>query len=569
MPEAPPVGVVHQADRGVGPNDGVEHVGGRRVVERGAGRGKSHADPRDHPRRRVADHRGIGLSHVPVTHQVGQRRQGLHQLRHVGPDRRTRLDLLHDLLDRGGQVGEHRAIEQDRQRRQVGLVLGAVGGEGRRGVLDSRPPEAGLDQRDGQLGRPLKSPRLLERPLARGLRHGPPAHAQQGQPVQQAAAVQIKVGSRRSSVLVVWAGGGSEPQPLLEPVQVLLQAGPLGVSSGTAPRRSPTISLRRISRIGVVFAEAEDRAGRLVQVGEIGQRAAPQGRQRVGQPNRLDHRGRRGVETLVAEQPGDLRHPPLDDQVRRGPEMVDTSPARRSPPRSRSLARAARRSRGPRWRRPSSWEGPARDGRLPWRRASFRLEAPGRARRRRPPRWGRGPRDRGANGLPHVGLAAKLPRVVLGGKARSNLAHRVEDRREQVGAVSTALDDELPPPLAVVESRRLGEQAERINPSMGRFLLVLVLLLVRVLVLADLEGDGQVDEPGRQAAIEARTQRLPLGRELGERVADRLLGVVGSIDQKGHRRRHLGVDQERDQGVGVGRSLDQNDARRDRLQSRA
>src|SRR5207302_1861576 len=42
-------------------------------------------------------------------------------------------------------------------------------------------------------------------------------------------------------------------------------------------------------------------------------------------------------------------------------------------------------------------------------------------------------------------------------------AHRVEDRGEEVGAVAPALDDELPPALAVVEPGGFGQHPERVD----------------------------------------------------------------------------------------------------------
>ena len=62
------------------------------------------------------------------------------------------------------------------------------------------------------------------------------------------------------------------------------------------------------------------------------------------------------------------------------------------------------------------------------------------------------------------------------------------------------------------------------------------------------------------------SERLPLGRELGERVVHRVPGLLRPIDQQGDRRHHLGVDQERDHRIGVGRAFDEDDARLDRLE---
>ena len=78
--------------------------------------------------------------------------------------------------------------------------------------------------------------------------------------------------------------------------------------------------------------------------------------------------------------------------------------------------------------------------------------------------------------------------------------------------------------------------------------------------------DGKVHEPRGNAAVKCVPERLPLGREVSERVIHRISRLFGPIDQQRDRRDHFGVIQERNQRIGVGRSLDKDDVRRDRLQ---
>ena len=282
--------------------------------------------------------------------------------------------------------------------------------------------------------------------------------------MQQAAALQV---GRLAEVerLRRLRGIGREPQPLLEPVEVLLQAG--RTASPPAPRRarSPTIELAADQPHRRLVAEAEDGARRLVQVGEVRQRPAAQRRQRLGQPDRLDHRGRRGIEPLLAQQPGHPGQPALDHLIRGGPEVIDTSPATRSPHRSRSRARAGRTSTAPRSRRPSSWGVPSTSAASSLAgRPAPRRRAPGRARRRRPRRSRGVPRACAARIVCRMWASRRSSRrsssaATLG----ADLGHRVEDRGEEVGAVATVLDDELPPALAVVEARppRRASRADR------------------------------------------------------------------------------------------------------------
>src|SRR6185437_11399174 len=73
-----------------------------------------------------------------------------------------------------------------------------------------------------------------------------------------------------------------------------------------------------------------------------------------------------------------------------------------------------------------------------------------------------------------------------------------------------------------------------------------------------LYGLRQIDEPSWDSALHRVGQRLPLWREVGERIVDRLVGRIWHIEQQSDRRLHLLVGYQRQHGVRVGRSLNQH-----------
>ncbi len=97
--------------------------------------------------------------------------------------------------------------------------------------------------------------------------------------------------------------------------------------------------------------------------------------------------------------------------------------------------------------------------------------------------------------LAHRRLALGLARVVLVGVGAAHGLHRLAHGLEQAERVAALLDHPIPPALAVVHPGRLGEQGQRVGgtPSAppGRAF------------DAELRGLGEVDEPGRDAALVA------------------------------------------------------------------
>jgi hypothetical protein len=85
-------------------------------------------------------------------------------------------------------------------------------------------------------------------------------------------------------------------------------------------------------------------------------------------------------------------------------------------------------------------------------------------------------------------------------------------------------------------------------------------------LLRQLNGLGQVHEAHRDAALQPVAQRLPLGRVLGEGVECGALRLLGNIEQHGDWRPHALVEQQRQDGLGIGRPLYEHHVRSQRLQ---
>src|SRR5262245_58202124 len=76
----------------------------------------------------------------------------------------------------------------------------------------------------------------------------------------------------------------------------------------------------------------QDRQRRLAELVETGLLPSAQGRERIGQPYRLDDVRGRGIEIFVAQQPGNADHPAFGQLVAVYPEMV--VPTRAAHPRT-------------------------------------------------------------------------------------------------------------------------------------------------------------------------------------------------------------------------------------------
>ena len=135
----------------------------------------------------------------------------------------------------------------------------------------------------------------------------------------------------------------------------------------------------------------------------------------------------------------------------------------------------------------------------------------------------------------------------------------------------------LPPELAVGEASRRRQRADGIDAHdvvvgvVGVLGGIVAFAGVAIVLFAALIGRRraigqavvlrQVHEADRDAAREREPNRLPLGRELGERVEHRARRRVDGIDEQRHRRLHLGRAGELHHLRGVGRPFDEHGVR--------
>ena len=72
---------------------------------------------------------------------------------------------------------------------------------------------------------------------------------------------------------------------------------------------------------------------------------------------------------------------------------------------------------------------------------------------------------------------------------------------------------------------------------------------------------GKVHEAGGDPALEGEADGLPLGREGGEGEEGGAAGIVDGVRQERHGRLHGGIRGEGQEGVGLGRTLDEEAVR--------
>jgi hypothetical protein len=102
----------------------------------------------------------------------------------------------------------------------------------------------------------------------------------------------------------------------------------------------------------------------------------------------------------------------------------------------------------------------------------------------------------------------------------------------------------------------------RISISRGRF----CHRLFQHDALGDAMGLGEVDEAHGDAALQRVADGAPLGGELGEGPVAGAARLVGVVDQEGDGRAHLLVRGQREERVGLRRSLYEDRVGRPRLQ---
>jgi hypothetical protein len=165
--------------------------------------------------------------------------------------------------------------------------------------------------------------------------------------------------------------------------------------------------------------------------------------------------------------------------------------------------------------------------------------------------------QRGANRPAHVRLAALLDDVRLR-NGRPQRRHRFLQGGEETDRIEPLLDLLLPPLLRVFVSRGARKRLQRVRaaPFAG-------------LTRGELDRLRQIHEPRRNGVLRSPAQSLPFRREHGERVEDAASGRVRRIDEQGDGRGEVLVPGKPNQLVAVGRALDQEGIRDERIEGSA
>jgi hypothetical protein len=285
VPAGQLIGVVEQGQRGLCGLEPARH--GRCFFRGHAGAGGTEPgrDPHDEACEHGVERSTVRAPHVAVAPGSGQRAERVHQLGHVGVDRRSGGEAGHQRSERRRQVGQEAALDGAGQLGQAGLLAGALHRVGRRGSLDRRAVRAPLDQPDGQLGLPAQLPRLAERPCgATALDELPPRHLEERQAVQQVRPRQLR--------------GAAQVQlqrPVVQPeAQASLGGGEVPsqrhhrcvVGNRAHGRAHHEVVLDQGHRRRPAFAE--DGSSGVRHLGQPRLRAAAQRRERLGQAGGVD-----------------------------------------------------------------------------------------------------------------------------------------------------------------------------------------------------------------------------------------------------------------------------------------
>jgi hypothetical protein len=344
---------------------------------------------------------------------------------------------------------------------------------------------------------------------------------------------------------------------------------------------------------------AEDRLDGLVEFGEAGNGAAAEGGEGFGEADGLDGVGGRGVEALFTEESGDADHPVGGEVAGRAgvgmfPEEVVVTGGGHA---GAVTAFGGKPAVGP--GSPGDLDGGARES-----GEEFAIAGGG------------GPIGEGghmpgaaddgdaleallvggAQGLAHPGfppgLAEGVVRMAGRRHFRPERGHGFRNGGEQAGTVLALFDQAFPPFLAVVESGGAGEPGERValegegfgfvvggrggrggscgfgsgrwsfagsrrvggRGGFGRSVGGRRGWLGRRDKLVPL---GQIHEAGGDPARDGVADGLPFRGEGGEGEEGGAAGIVHRVHQQGDGRLHRRIGGEREKGVGLGRSLDE------------
>ena len=454
------VGLAEQREgglRGLEPARHRRRLLGRQPGARGTEPGR---DPHDEPREDRVQRSPVRAPHVAVAPGPGQRAERVHQLGHVGVDRRPGGEAGHQRLQRRRQVGQEAPLDGAGQLGQAGLLTGPLDGVGRGGRLDRGAVRAALHQPDGQLGLPAQPPRLPEGPRrATALDQLTPRHLEERQPVEQ-----VRPGQLRRPAQVELQG------PVLQ-LQAQAALGGREVPSERHHRRVVRHRAHRGADHEVVLDQRHGRRAAFAEhggrgvghLGQPGQGTAAQRRQRLGQAGGVDHLRRR---RRVAAGPQHARHlaePAGDDLWSAVAEqvVVPTGCADAGAVAARR-GEAAARPRHPGHGHLGLGQSPQRGRVGGARRRPQRGDVPGPAHDRDP---AEPVRDHCGQRSAHRRLPLQLPRP--GRRAGlPDRGHRFLDRLEDVARA--VLDQVVPPALDVPVAGRGRQLRQRVAHGSGR-----------------------------------------------------------------------------------------------------
>jgi len=548
----------------------LHHLRRRVIVQRHAR--ERHAD--ENPFEQTVDDRpqpfGGRLADVTVPCNACQRRKRRHQPADVRRQRRPILHACKDVIDRVDEVGQDHTIEQ---RRELGDVAGGIRRVARgcrRRVGDRAAPDARLHQRHFHFRFPAQLPQLMKRAGPAGyLLRRRPVEIQQPEPVKQHAPFTIDV---LPQIEVQGADLLAElqSQTARRVAKIALERHD-GRGLGDFPDHAADLEPRPDHLERRVLSAAVHAQRRFPQLGQSRARQIAHAGERVSQPRGFDDAGGGRLEIFGTQQPRRLDEPPDRCPFRRQPQVV--VPAGRI--HAGAVAAAITQSRvGP---------GNPRDLDFgSWQSLQQLRIGPGRSavgQRRRVPCAaddGNAPVplfDGSANRLPHEGFTRK---IVIGDRGlRPKRLHRFRDGLEDPRGVLTPLDLVFPPQLVIVVSGCRCERGQRIDasrlgnrrlPGALRFTVLISGRRRLRLLPCELDRQREIHEADRHTALLREPDRLPFGRERGKRIEDGAPRRLRPIHQQRNRRAHRRIRRKRQHRVGVGRTFNQHEIRRPRLE---
>ena len=321
------------------------------IIKRSARRHKPRADPREEPRHNRLHQRGVRPPHIPIPQHLPQRWQRIHQPANARSNRRQRLDPRNQRLHSAGQVRQHHMIEQRRELGQLRRVLPLVEHARRRRVRNGVAPPRCLNDRHRELRLPLQLPDLMKgaRPLLLITRQLSPPNTKDREPVQQPTARQIGLFAL-IKIKHLLIGRDLHPQRLLLRNQIALQRHARRVLWNLAqPAPHDQLPLDHPHRQRV--AVTQDRERRFRELLQPRNRPPANRRERLRQPDALNHARGRRIKIFLAHEACHLREPLRRDLLVMHPQMLVPARADNACAISRASRQSVIRPRDPRRRR--------------------------------------------------------------------------------------------------------------------------------------------------------------------------------------------------------------------------